>query len=93
MSVSMIKIRGVEVNGGELQKVLERCWTINDMVERFKVSGMTIHNWRNYRNVPAVVIPGESRPALRFIPNEVIAWAKDHDVKMYGVNTTQHAAA
>ena len=81
MSVT-IKINGVEVSGEEMQKALERCWTINDMVERFGVSGMTIHNWRNYRDLPALVIPGSDRPALRFMPSEVIKWAKANDIQM-----------
>jgi hypothetical protein len=82
-----LSFKGVEINGAELQKLLASCWTINDMVERFRVSGMTIHNWRNFRGLPAVVITGEVRPALRFIPSEVTAWAKTNNVKMYGARS------
>jgi hypothetical protein len=82
-AVQNFKFKGVEINGVELQKLLERCWTINDMVEKFRVSGMTIHNWRNFRGLPAVVIAGEVRPALRFMPHEVVEWAKTNNVTMY----------
>lgn len=86
----MVRASSGDMNSTELQRLLERCWTINDLSEVFRVSGMTIHNWRTFRGLPALVIPGDSRPALRFIPNEVLKWAKDNDVKVY--SRTVHKA-
>lgn len=83
MTMQNLSFKGAEVTGADLQKLLERCWTIQDLQDRFRVSGMTIHNYRNYRGLPAVVIPGDVRPALRFIPNEVAAWAKTNGIKMH----------
>jgi len=69
----------------ELQATINRCWTISDLEKRFRVTGMTIHNWRNNRGLPAVVIKSETRPAIRFVPDDVRAWATTNSVKMYGV--------
>lgn len=80
----MVKVNGMELGTVELQRFLERCWTIADMVEVFRVSKMTITNWRTQRGLPVIVIPGDDRPALRFVPAEVLAWAKANNVKTYG---------
>lgn len=67
----------------ELQKALDKCWSIQDLEKLFKVSGMTIHNWRAKRGLPAIVIAGRSRPALRFVPSEVWEWGRTNDVPMH----------
>lgn len=72
----------IELSSQQIMDELAKCWNINDMVNRFGVTAMTIHNWRNYRALPAIVIDGEKRPAVRFVPHEVIQWAKDNDVRM-----------
>lgn len=68
-----------DMSSTELQKAINRCWTIADLVERCGVTGMTIHNWRK-RGLPVVSIKGRGRPALRFVPSEVIKWARQNDV-------------
>jgi len=65
-----------------LQKELNACWTVQVMSSIFEVSTTTIHDWRRDLNLPAVVIPGESRPALRFVPSEVKVWAKAYNKSM-----------
>lgn len=83
----MARTSSVDMNSTELQRLLERCWTIHDLSEMFQVSGMTIHNWRAYRGLPALVIPGDSRPALRFVPSEVRKWAKENGVKVHNTKS------
>jgi hypothetical protein len=85
--------RNIELTGAELQKFLDRCWTINDMINAFQVTGMTIHNWRAQRGLPTVVISGDRRPALRFMPSEVAEWARRNNVPMRSGSRTQRAAA
>lgn len=67
-----------------LQKRLTDCWNTQDLMRRFRVTAMTIHLWRDQRGLPAVIIPGDKRPTIRFIPEEVQKWAKDNNVIMYG---------
>lgn len=68
----------------KLQQEMEAVWTVGDVAERFRVTTMTIHNWREHRGLPALVIPGNGRPALRFIPHDVEVWAKANDVQIFG---------
>ncbi len=84
-------MRRIEMSGAELQRFLDKCWTINDMIAAFRVTGMTIHNWRTQRGLPAIVISGDRRPALRFMPSEVAEWARQNDVPMHN-RAAQRAA-
>ena len=65
-----------------LQTQLNRLWTQNDLADKFGVTGMTIHLWRNNRGLPTIVIPGKARDAVRFAPEEVRRWARENNVKM-----------
>lgn len=67
----------------ELQKSVSKCWTVQHLEKLFGCTSMTIHNWRRDRGLPAVVIPGDGRPALRFVPIDVIDWAKREQVPMH----------
>jgi hypothetical protein len=65
----------------QLQSLLTGLLDIKDMKKMFRVSGWTLHKWRakpgpNKTVLPAVVIPGTGRPALRFVEPEVREWAK-----------------
>ncbi len=88
-----MKVNGIELSGAELQRFLDKCWTINDMVEVFRVTSMTIFNWRKMRSLPTVEIQGDGRPALRFMPNEVTAWARKNGIKMHTTNPGQQRVA
>lgn len=71
------------MNSKALERALRDCWTVSDLQKRFRKSGMTIHLWRVNRGLPAVVIEGSGRAAIRFIPEEVRAWAEKMEQKMY----------
>lgn len=72
--------RSSNVESRRLQRLLKRCWTIQEVSQLFQVSRMTIHNWRATKGFPDVVITGDARPALRFVPKDVLAWAKKNNV-------------
>lgn len=59
-----------------LQKQLEGLWTTQDLIRRFRVTAMTIHQWRQTRNLPALVLEGAGRPAIRYVPDDIRNWAK-----------------
>ena len=69
---------------GALQKKLNELWNTQDLMSRFRVTAMTIHLWRENRGLPALVIPGDKRDTVRFIPLDVQNWARVNDVPMYG---------
>lgn len=59
-----------------LQRQLDRLWTSIDVEKFFNVSPMTVHLWRKKDGLPAVVIKGDKRPSIRFVPKDVQAWAR-----------------
>lgn len=67
----------------QLQNQLRALWTTADVCRVFKVTSMTVITWRQNRGLPALEVPGTKRPAIRFIPNEVLAWAKRNDVPIH----------
>jgi hypothetical protein len=67
----------------QLQNQLRALWTTADVCRLFKVTSMTVITWRQNRGLPALEVPGTKRPAIRFIPSEVLAWAKRNDVLTY----------
>ena len=65
----------------KLQSELDKLWTCQDLRRRLRVkdrapSMMTIHLWRKHKGLPSIVIKGDSRPSVRFVPEEVRSWAK-----------------
>jgi hypothetical protein len=61
----------------QVQRMLDGLWNINDVLKRLPVTSQSITNWRK-NDFPSVVIKGEGRPALRFVPDDVAAWSKQH---------------
>ena len=66
-----------------LQKKLGGLWTTRDLVQKFRVTAMTIHQWRQARELPALVLEGTGRPAVRYVPDEVRSWAKKRNVPLH----------
>jgi hypothetical protein len=67
----------------QLQNQLRALWTTADVCRVLKVTSMTVITWRQTRGLPALEVPGSKRPAIRFVPNDVLAWAKRNDVPTY----------
>lgn len=67
-----------------LQKKLNSLWTVQQLCQKTKpsVTPMTIHLWRANRGLPAVVIAGDKRPAIRFVPADIRRWAKRNQVEL-----------
>lgn len=61
-----------------LNRILARTWTTKSVAARFQVTTMTIHNWREDRGLPALIIPPDDggRPAVRYLPQEIRAWSR-----------------
>jgi hypothetical protein len=70
----------------QIQHALDkaRLWTTEDLLTRLPVTSMTITNWRNHKQFPAVVISGEERPSLRFVPKDVATWARANGYSVPG---------
>jgi hypothetical protein len=62
--------------------VLASLWTTQDLAEMFSVTPMTIHLWRENLGLPDLPIPGMARDAVRFIPDEVVQWAKANNKRL-----------
>jgi hypothetical protein len=67
----------------QLQHQLRSLWTTNDVCRVLKRTSMTVHTWRQTRGLPAIEVPGSKRPAIRFVPDDVLAWAKKNQVPTY----------
>lgn len=65
-----------------LQQQLTDLWTVEEVARKFGVTTMTIHNWRNDKGLPSIVIPGTDRPAVRFVPDDVRKWAREQKIWM-----------
>lgn len=73
-----------QLTTSELMEQLANCWTVNDVAEAFSVTTMTVHNWRAQRGLPTVLMQGDARPAVRFVPADVLKWARDNRVPVRG---------
>lgn len=68
----------------ELQQALNGLWTVKDLARRSRRTPMTIHQWRKKRIDPlcAVIMRGNKRPAVRFVPADTRAWAKRNQITL-----------
>ena len=64
----------------KLQDLLRDLWTIHDVCAALSVTPPTLMSWRNKRNLPTVIIPGDRRDTVRFIPEEIESWAKEANI-------------
>ena len=76
-----------------LRTQLGALWDSHDLCDHFGVTPMTIYLWRKNRGLPSISIPGTGRPAVRFNPQEVIAWAAQQGIKPSRLATMRLAAA
>jgi hypothetical protein len=44
--------------------------------------------WRTKRNLPYITFPGGDRTIVRFIKNDLLAWAEQEDQKVADVNVS-----
>jgi hypothetical protein len=59
-----------------MQQKLDHLWTTQDLCRGFDKEAMTIYLWRKNEDLPAIRIAGDRRDTIRFVPNDVLAWAK-----------------
>lgn len=57
----------------KLQKALNGLWTAQDVKDVYRVTTMTVHNWR-LAGLPALELKGAKRDAIRFVPSDVKKW-------------------
>lgn len=69
------------MNTAELQKALDGLWNIRDVARLFGKTAMTLNTWRQqHPDFPVIAVPGDRRPAIRFVPEDVLIWAMIHDI-------------
>ncbi len=56
-------------------EVLDEFVTSGFLARLFGRTPLTIKNWRRYKDLPYVLIPGDASPTIRFRLEEVIEWA------------------
>lgn len=76
----------------KLQKLLNNLWTAVDVCNEYGVTAMAVHLWRK-RGLPALAIPGNDRPAIRFVPEDVKAWCKREDIHPVSAKTVRRKKA
>src|SRR5262245_13975406 len=63
-----------------LQQELDSLWTMRDVCAALGRTAMTIHNWRRQKGLPSLNVPGDYRPAVRYVPEDVRRWAIANDI-------------
>jgi len=67
----------------KIQQQLRGLWTITDLSKRFRVTGMTIINWCDNRDLPCIRLRGDKKNAFRFVPEDVQKWAERNKLRMH----------
>lgn len=75
----------------QLQASVDRLWAAQDVAQAAGVTVMTVHLWRA-RGLPAVVLPGLARPAVRFVPADVADWCRAHGYRLRAHDRLARAA-
>jgi hypothetical protein len=70
------------MKSAELQALLNKTWTTSDLSAMFGVTDMAIYWWRKHKELPAIEIGGGDRATIRYVPTEVMAWAKANRIKI-----------
>lgn len=73
-----------------LEKALSELLTIKQLCKMFRVSEMTVYTWKRYRGLPVITVPGDARPAIRFLPEEVRQWAKREGIAVPTARAREH---
>jgi hypothetical protein len=64
----------------QLNKQFRDLWTVNDLCVVLSVTPMTVHAWRKNKDLPTVILPGNMRDTIRFVPEEIETWAQKNGV-------------
>jgi hypothetical protein len=64
------------LSSNRLRKELDDLLTTRELARRFKVSTMTIYNWRRYQKLPVIIIDATNKHAVRFHQGDVNKWAR-----------------
>jgi len=67
-----------------LQKQLDRLITVKQAMYMFDVSQPTIQSWRD-KGMPTVIVKSKERPAIRFVVDDIKAWAKENGKTVRGL--------
>ena len=74
----------------KLEAALAELLTIKKLCKMFRVSEMTVYTWKRYRGLPFISVPSDARPAIRFLPQEVAAWAKREGIAIPTARAREH---
>lgn len=67
--------------------VLEDLVTSKYLEKIFKVTPMTLYNWRKHRGLPVITIPGsDTKKPIRFDKQKVQAWALVQGIPCEGLD-------
>jgi hypothetical protein len=71
------------VDTKKLQTELDRLLTVQELKKGFgNVAAVTIHTWRNRKELPHLVVRGAARDSIRFYLPDVQKWAKQSGRKL-----------
>ena len=64
-----------------LNRQFRDLWTVNDLCAALSVTPVTVHTWRKNKDLPTVILPGNLRDTVRFVPEEIETWARANDLQ------------
>jgi hypothetical protein len=67
----------------KIQAQFNHLWTTQNLCRLFGCTPMTITNWRRNKDLPTIIIPGGLKPTVRFVPQDILRWARRNKI---GVN-------
>tara|TARA_R110000744_G_scaffold29871_5_gene70988 strand:+ start:1345 stop:1608 length:264 start_codon:yes stop_codon:yes gene_type:complete len=63
-------------------EVMKDLFSLQDMARLFNRTELTVHIWKTKRDMPHIVIPGTTHPAIRFRLPKVVKWAAANKKKL-----------
>jgi hypothetical protein len=71
---------------GQIQYQIARLLTTKQLAQRLQVTQMSISNWRRYRGLPHIAVPGDRWPTYRYVQQDVDRWAKQRGINLDKLN-------
>jgi hypothetical protein len=66
----------------QIQFQYDNLWTTQDLCRLFGKTPMTIFSWRHAKDLPTIIIPGGFKRTVRFVPKDVLTWARDNKIEV-----------
>ena len=69
------------MNTKAVQKIVDQLWTTGDLTRMTGKTSMTVVHWYKRYGLPVVILVGDRKAAIRFVPHDARVWAERRGVK------------